>query len=107
MMSKQALIVALVGLNLLLLTGVILTACSPPVAMAQTTAPSAAGGNADYMLLSCMAEPGNDAIYVLDVPSQLLFAFRTPYPYQIGDPVMIQFVGMRDLSRDFRKEAKR
>ena len=107
MMSKQVLIVALVGLNLLLLAGVILTACPPPAAMAQTPAASAAAGSTDFMLLSCMAEPGNDAIYVLDVSSQLLFAFRTPYPYQIGDPVGIQFISMRDLSRDFRKEVKR
>jgi hypothetical protein len=107
MMSKQVLIVALVGLNLLLLAGVILTACPPPAAMAQTSAASAAAGSGDYMLLSCMAEPGNDAIYVLDLTSQILFAFRTPYPYQIGDPVRIQLVSMRDLGRDFRKEAKK
>jgi hypothetical protein len=103
MMSKQVLIVALVGLNLLLLAGVILTAYPPPAAMAQTPAASASAGGRDYLLLSCLAEPGNDVIYVLDVPNQLLLAFRTPYPYQIGDPVLIQFTGMRDLSREFRK----
>ena len=107
MMSKQVLIVALVGLNLLLLAGVILTAYSPPAAMAQPPAASTAAESGDYMLLSCLAEPGNDVIYVLNVPNQLLLAFRMPYPYQIGDPVRIQFVNMRDLSRDFRKEAKK
>jgi hypothetical protein len=107
MISKQALIVALVGLNLLLLAGVILTAYSPPAAMAQTPPASAVLGNQEYLLLSCLAEPGNDVIYVLDVPNQLLLAFRTPYPYQFGYPVWIQFVSMRDLSREFRKEAKK
>jgi hypothetical protein len=107
MMSKQVLIVALVGLNLLLLAGVILTASPPPAAMAQTPTASAPAESGNYLLVSCMAEPGNDAIYVLDVTNQLLLAFRTPYPYAIGDPVQIQFVSMRDLSRDFRKEAKK
>ena len=107
MISKQALIVALVGLNLLLLAGVILTACPPPAAMAQTVPAATAAETGNYMLVSCMAEPGNDAIYVLDVNNQFMFAFRTPYPYQIGDPVQIQFVSMRDLGRDFRKEVKK
>lgn len=107
MMSKQVLIVALVGLNLLLLAGVILTAYTPPAAMAQTPAASSPAGGRDYLLMSCLAEPASDVIYVLDVYNQLLLAFRTPYPYQIGDPVLIRFISMRDLSREFRREAKK
>ena len=105
MLSKQAIIVALVGLNLLLLAGVVLVGYTPPAAMAQEAA-AAAGEPADTVL-GVQAEIGNDAIYVIDGRNQFLHVFRTPFPYRDGDPVQIFYIGTRDLSREFRKEARK
>ncbi|HSW47372.1 MAG TPA: hypothetical protein VLM89_17550 [Phycisphaerae bacterium] len=104
MLPRNVLIVALVGLNLLLLAGVIFVACPPPAAIAQE-APAA--GSGEWGLLACQVEIGNDVIYVLDARNQLLHAFRTPFPHQIGDPVQIIYISTRDLSREFRKEGQR
>lgn len=102
MMSKQGLLILLVGANLLLLTGLVLVSYTPPTAMAQTA--SAPAGGPGYALLACQVEIGNDAVYVLDAQNQLLHAFRTPFPHQIGDPVQLIYITTRDLSREFRKE---
>ena len=105
MLSKQAIIVALVGLNLLLLAGVILVGYTPPSAFAQDAA-AAAGEPADTVL-GVQAEVGNDAIYIIDGQNHFLHCFRTPFPHHEGDPVRLFYVGTRDLSREFRKEARR
>lgn len=104
MRSRQAIIVALVGLNLLLLTGVILVGYTPPAAFAQDAA--AAGEPADTVL-GVQAEVGNDAIYIIDGQNHFLHCFRTPFPRNEGDPVRLFYIGTRDLSREFRKEARR
>ena len=105
MVSKWGFIVFLAGVNLLLLSGLILVSFPPPAALAQVAA--AAGAGPGYALLACQVEIGNDVIYVLDARNQLLHAFRTPFPHQIGDVVRMVYVSTRDLSREFRKEGVR
>ena len=104
MLTKQAMIVALVGLNLLLLAGVILVGYTPPAAFAQD---AAVGGEQPDIVLGVQAEIGSDATYVIDGRNQLLHVFRTPFPYKEGDPIRVFYIGTRDLSRDFRKELRR
>ena len=105
MLSKQAIIVTLIGFNLLLLTGVILVGYTPPAAFAQDTA--AVQPESADILLAVQAEIGSDCIYLLDGENELLHAFRMPFPHQAGDPVRIMYIGTRDLSREFRKEVRR
>lgn len=90
---------------MLLLAGLVLVSYTPPTAMAQAAGTPAAGPG--YALLACQVEIGNDVIYVLDGRNQLLHAFRTPFPHQIGDPVRLIYISTRDLSREFRKEGGR
>ncbi len=104
MLSKQAIIVALVGLNLLLLTAVLMVGYTPPAAFAQEVGPPA---TSDFILTAAEAEIGNDVTYVLDTRNQLLHAFRTPFPHMVSDPVFVTYAGTRDLSRDFKKEVRR
>jgi len=65
-MNKRAIIVALVGVNLLLLGGLILMAYDLPAAQAQV----GRGGN--YVAVSGEIEEGIDALYVLDLDDQTL-----------------------------------
>ncbi len=104
MLSKQSIIVALVGLNLLLLTAVLMVGYTPPAALAQEATPSA---GSDIIVMAAQVEIGNDVTYVLDTRNQLLHAFRTPFPHMDNDPVFVTYVGSRDLSRDFKKEVRR
>lgn len=66
-MNKRAIIVALTGLNLLLLGGVILTAYELPKAQAQ-----AVGRSGNYALVAGEIEEGVDALYVLNLDRQVL-----------------------------------
>jgi hypothetical protein len=66
-MNKRAIIVALVGLNLLLLGGVILTAYELPQAYAQ-----AVGRSGNFITVAGRIEEGLDALYVLNLDRQVL-----------------------------------
>jgi hypothetical protein len=61
-MNKRAIIVGLVGLNLLLLGGLILTAYELPKANAQGI-----GRGGQYLAVSGAIESGLDALYVLNL----------------------------------------
>ncbi len=77
-MNKRAIIVALVGLNLLLAGGLILTAYDLPKAHAQ-----AIGRSANYIMVSGEIQQGNDAVYVMDLDKQLMtvvFVDKSPQP---------------------------
>lgn len=102
-MTKHVLIVALVGVNLFLLTGVILVTYSPPAALAQEVAAENAVDGNDYILIAAEVELNNDMIYVLDVQNEFLHMFRTNFP-RMGDdqPIRVRHVFTRDISRDFR-----
>ena len=86
---KQALIVALVCLNLALLVATISATTAPAQAQA-------VGGRGDYLLINCMIAKGEDIIYVIDTGSRRLAAVR--YTVQNG---RIAPVAMSDLTRDF------
>jgi len=66
-MNKRAIIVGLVGLNLLLLGGLILMAYELPQAHAQGVG---RGGN--YVLVAGAIQESIDALYVLDLDRQVL-----------------------------------
>jgi len=97
-MTKQALIVFLVGVNLFLLGCLLLSAYTPPLAIAQEVAE--AGNN--YILVAAEAERDNDAVYLIDVTDERLYAFRSAYPRFPDLPVRISLMDVRDLKRDFR-----
>ncbi|MBP7934475.1 MAG: hypothetical protein KA354_07475 [Phycisphaerae bacterium] len=98
-MSRNTLFVVLAGANLLLLSGLILLAYSPPAAMAQVE-----GGGSGFAVVSAQAELRNDAVYVLDGANHLLHAWRVmPYPRTVEDPIGLIYMDSRDLARDFRE----
>ncbi|MBN1344786.1 MAG: hypothetical protein JXQ73_18985 [Phycisphaerae bacterium] len=66
-MNKRAIIVALVGVNLLLAGGLILMAYEPPSAYAQGVG---RGGN--YVMVSGRIEESLDALYVLNLDRQVV-----------------------------------
>jgi len=96
-MSRQALIVFLVGVNLLLLGGLILSSYSLPEAKAQSV--SLRG---EFILVSAQAERNNDTIYLLDLARRQLHAFRAQVPRLAEQPMMVRWYHSRDLVRDFR-----
>lgn len=97
-MSKRVLIVILVGLNLVLLSGVVLTAYSPPAAMAQ-----AVGRGGEYILIAAEAELASDAVYLIDLRLKQMYAFRSTFPRMAGEPTRVALLAQRDLARDFGK----
>ncbi len=94
-MTRQSLLVFLVGLNLFLLGALVLSVYTPPAAHAQ--AEGQAGG-AQYLLLSGRVQAGHDNVYLLDSRNRLLHTFQS----SIGQPIVIRPVHTRELARDFR-----
>ena len=97
-MRKQSLIILLVGLNLCLLTCLLLVHYTPPQALAQEVAQA---GNR-YILITAEVETFNDAIYLLDTKDDRLHVFRTNHPHLPGNKVVIRWLNTRDLRLDFR-----
>lgn len=93
-MTKRALIVLLVGLNLTLAAVLILTSWEPPAAFAQ-----AAPLGQNYALVAGEIRDGVDGIYVLDLPVRRLHVF---IPNRDQNNRQLFHVGYRDLQRDFR-----
>ena len=96
-MTKRALVVFLVGVNLLLLACLILTAYSPPAAEAQ-----AVSRRGEFILIAAEAEVTNDTIYLLDLAQRQMHAFRARLPASAEEPIMVRWYHTRDLQRDFR-----
>lgn len=92
-MSRQAILVVLVGVNLLLLGTILISAYSPPAAFAQGV-----GASGNYILVSGQIDRGHDAVYLFDLRNRLLHVIRATR----GRPVGIGLADTRDLSRDFR-----
>jgi len=105
-MPKSALIVVLVGLNLVLLAVLILATHAPPQAIAQEILPVPTGDN-DFLVIAAEGELHNDVIYVLDARNDFLHAFRTPFPRVAGIPTRLTLRDTHDLKREFRREAPR
>jgi len=96
-MSRQVLVVLLVGVNLLLFGCLILSSYSLPEAKAQSV--SLRG---EFILISAQAEPNNDTIYLLDLARRQMHAFRAQIPQLAEQPLMVRWYHSRDLVRDFR-----
>ncbi|MBK8267918.1 MAG: hypothetical protein IPK83_06275 [Planctomycetes bacterium] len=93
-MTKRALIVLLVGLNLTLAAVLILSVGSPPAAYAQ-----AAPLGQNYAIVAGEIRDGVDALYVLDLQVRRLHVF---IPTRDQNNRQLIHVGFRDLQRDFR-----
>jgi hypothetical protein len=93
---KRTLIVALVGLNLMLLAALLLSAYSVPAAYAQR-----AGGSYNYAAVTCEVDQAYDVLYLLDLSERKLHAFLPDRQIQSN----MQHVGFRDLESDFRRGA--
>jgi hypothetical protein len=96
-MTRQALIILLVGVNLFLLGVLVLSSYSPPEAKAQ-----AVSLRGEFILVSAQAERANDTIYLLDLARRQLHAFRATVPRVADQPMMVRWYASRDLVRDFR-----
>ena len=94
--TKRSAIVALVGLNLLLLAGLLLTSHSPPNAYAQTA--RRAGGFA--CVTAKVAGQTYDVLYTLDLTARKLYAF---YP-TAGRRSQLVAAPPRDLLTDFGRD---
>jgi len=102
-MNKRVLLVALAGINLLLLAALILLIHKPSEAVAQM---AAEGVPVDgYLVISGKGEMDNDIVYVIDAQNEFLHAFRTPFPMRLGMPINLRHLDSRDLTREFRREA--
>ena len=97
-MTRRSLIVLLAGANLLILAGLILTSYTPPQAMAQSVTRSG-----EYLMVAAEAQTNNDVIYLLDLGTRQLHAFRGDLPVVAEQAVMVRWYHSRDLKRDFRK----
>lgn len=95
-MSKRVVVIGLAAVNLGLLAAFILSTYSPPQAFAQGLARSG-----EYLLIAAKAEQTNDAIYLLDLRTRQLHAFRSTFPRAGGDPIRVGLMHTRDLVRDF------
>ena len=96
-MSRQAFIILLVGVNLLLLGVLILSSYSPPEAQAQ---PVSLRG--EFILVSAQATEDNDAIYLFDLARRQMHVFRAAVPTVAEQAIMVRWYSSRDLVRDFR-----
>jgi hypothetical protein len=95
-MSKRVLILALAAVNLVLLLVLVLSTYTPSQAFAQGLSRSG-----EYILVAAKAEQTNDAIYLLDLRTRQLHAFRSTFPRAGGEPIRVGLIHTRDLVRDF------
>jgi hypothetical protein len=82
----------LVSLNLVLLTGLLLTAYTPPAAYAQGT-----GLAGNYLIVAGEIQDQLDALYIVDLRARTLHAF-----YYDKSDKRIVYSDFRYLERDFR-----
>ena len=95
MVTKRSVIVALVGLNLFLLTALIFSTYSPPVAYAQRM-----GAAANYVAVTCRVDNEFDVLYLLDLPTRKLHCFVPDRDIARGG---MQYAGSRDVAQDFSR----
>lgn len=93
-MNKRALIVLLIGVNLVLLASLILLSWEPPAAYAQ-----AAPLGQNYAVVAGEIHSGVDALYILDLSRRRMHVF---IPNRDMNTRQLLYVGHRDLQRDFR-----
>ncbi len=91
-MLKRYAVAALVCVNLILLTGIILVSTSPPTALAQDR-----GLSGNYLIVTAEIQSEFDGVFVMDVKQRRLHSFY----YERGKRALI-YGGSRDLEADFR-----
>jgi hypothetical protein len=96
---RKALIVALVGINVVLLLALVLGYAAPP-AKAQVI-----GGGTDYLMVTGKSIGGNvDAVYIIDLGKRRLAAWK----FDVTTKRLIEYTkATRDLKRDFKREESR
>jgi hypothetical protein len=91
-MRRSTWIALLVSANLFLLTGLLLTAYTPPAAYAQGT-----GLAGNYLMVAGEIQDQLDALYVIDLRARTLHAF-----YYDKSNKKLSYSDFRYLERDFR-----
>lgn len=106
-MSKRGTIILLTGVNVLLITVLVLMTYRPPEAMAAAGAGSVA--DPAYIVVSAEADVQHDVVYVIDTRRHRLHAFGAEWLAAPGRPVALRWYHSRDLTRDFElaREGKR
>ncbi len=94
LMTKRALIVLLVGVNLVLLATLMLWQWQLPAAQAALTGPAE-----EYLMVAGEMRDGVDVLYIIDVGRRRMHAF---VPNRDLGNRRLFHVGVRDLKRDFR-----
>ena len=95
MFSKRSTIVALTGLNLLLLAALILSSYAPPSAYAQGR-----GRAGDYLMATVQIHEDYDALTIINVPRGFLHVF---VPREIKGGAKLAWTNTRNLNTDFRR----
>lgn len=93
-MTRNTWVSLLVCLNLVLLTGIVLTTTSPTPAHAQAT-----GLAQNYLLVAGEIQDQHDALYVLDLRARTIHAFV----FDRGKKTL-SYTDARELDRDFRNK---
>ena len=89
--NKQFAIRVLIGVNVALLAGLILSVSNPPLAEAQVR-----GRPGDYMMATVQFHEDRDALVVINCPRNVMGVFLThPQTGKMGR------LALRDLSNDF------
>ena len=97
-MLKRYALAALVCVNLVLLTGIVLVSAAPPAALAQEAPAAASPGLAsNYLIVTGNIQSDFDGVYVIDRSRQLLHGF-----YWERGRNRLLYAGSRDLEVDFR-----
>ncbi|MFQ5422645.1 MAG: hypothetical protein ACE5F9_01555 [Phycisphaerae bacterium] len=94
-MSKRAIIVFLVGVNLVLLATLILASWRLPAAQAQAV-PMAS----NYLMVAGEIRDGTDALYAFDLERRRMHVF---IPNVDQNRRRVVYRGFRDLEQDFRR----
>jgi hypothetical protein len=93
-MTKRAIIVLLVGVNLLLAATLILSAYRPSAAYAQ-----AAPLGQNYLMVAGELRDGWDGLYIIDLAQRRMHVF---VPNRDQNDRRLFHAGWRDLQKDFR-----
>lgn len=95
MIPKRSIVAGLVGLNVLLLAGIVLSGYSLPAAFAQRS-----GASSNFVAVTARVDANYDALFLVDLGNRKLHCF-TPNRDRTGD---VQYAGQRNLERDFGRE---
>ena len=92
-MTKKSILIALIGVNLALLVGLLFTTAGLPTAQAQP-----GGATGGYAMVTNRFSTNSDALLLLDATAQRLHLFA---PHQRHDG-RLNYVNFRNLEADFR-----